>query len=90
MGNHLVDPTSPEFNGRNFTKTLIWGSCEGQIHFIEPMVTKAYLQSRPNVTEPIKQPKKYATAGYYPTSYRVAHSADAQAFDVALEGLVLR
>jgi len=88
MGTHLVDLKSPEFNGKLFTRTLIWGSCDGRITFVEPMITKAFLQSHSEESESIKQPKKYPSSGYYPTSYRVSHEDGAHV--VALEGLVLR
>ena len=49
MGNHLIDLTAPEFNGKPFTRTWIYGVYEGRIIFYEEMLTLAYLTSRPDV-----------------------------------------
>lgn len=93
MGLHLLDPASPELHGGHmFTQTLIWGSYDGQINFIEPMVTKAYIESVKGldgqaVTTPVTQPQAVAKAGYYPTHYSVRYDAKAKTYSVALEGL---
>lgn len=44
MGNHLIRPAAPEFNGSPFTHTWIWGSQGGRISFWEPMITVAFLE----------------------------------------------
>ncbi|MGH9259964.1 MAG: hypothetical protein ACRD08_08725, partial [Acidimicrobiales bacterium] len=44
MGNHLIDPTSAEFNGKPFTRTWIYGSYDGRVTFYEEMVTLEYLK----------------------------------------------
>ncbi|RYY10158.1 MAG: hypothetical protein EOO04_37320, partial [Chitinophagaceae bacterium] len=38
MGAHWVDPTSPEFSGKPFTQTFIYGSYNGKVNFYEPMI----------------------------------------------------
>src|SRR3954447_5500734 len=35
MGNHLADPTGPEFNGERFTHTFIYGSWDDEVTFYE-------------------------------------------------------
>ena len=68
MGNHLIDSKSPELapGGPPFTHTFIFGAYDGQITFYEPMITLAYLESRPDTCVPIKQPQAWATEGHYP------------------------
>lgn len=68
MGVHWIDPTSPEFNGQLFTQTFIWGSFDGKVTFLEPMITKAFIAANHHFEADIKQPAKYDQPGkYYPT-----------------------
>jgi hypothetical protein len=90
MGAHWVDRTSPELQGQPFTKTFIYGSYNGEITFVEPMITKAYLETKPNVSERLKLPAQYPVAGAYPTSYRIDYDATSKQYTVALEGLTAR
>lgn len=90
MGNHLVDLSSPEFQGGQFTHTFIYGSYDGRIAFWEPMITLAYLQSTPQQCTPIKQAAAFETSGYYPTVYCVSHQPDTRRFKVSMEGFEYR
>jgi hypothetical protein len=76
MGKHWLDATSPELNPNNpqpFTKTLIYGTYNGEVTFLEPMVTLAVLQSGQTLTSPIPQPQLFSPANtYYPESYSVS------------------
>ena len=96
MGLHWEDLLSPELQGllghpenyRKFDKTFIYGSWNGQFIFYEPMITLEYLQTKPDVTSPVRTPQLYPQAGYFPTSYRVTYDAQAKEYHVALTGLV--
>ncbi|MGI8499306.1 MAG: DUF5602 domain-containing protein [Gemmatimonadaceae bacterium] len=90
MGAHWVDATAPELNGQPFTSTFIYGSYNGAFIFVEPMVAKAFLETRPTFTSAIKLPSQYATPGNYPTSYTVAYDAATMEYRVALGGFVRR
>ena len=92
MGNHLIDSKTPELAiaGREFTHTFIFGAYDGQISFYEPMITRAYLQTRPDLCAPIKQPEAWVTEGYYPTAYCIRHLADDERYTVTLEDFVHR
>ena len=91
MGLHWRDPAAPELLGEPFTKTLIYGSYDGAMTFVEPMLAKAYLETKPvAVVTPAKLPAQYAARGYQPTSYTVNWDASAKEYRVALSGLVLR
>ena len=87
MGAHWVDPSSPELGGETFTRTFIYGSWDGKLAFAEPMITKAFLESRPDVRTAIKVPARYATPGYYPKEYRVYWEPSRNEYRVALAGL---
>jgi hypothetical protein len=88
MGAHAIDPSSPEFNKMPFTKTFIYGFYDGQMVFLEPMMTKAFLETSPNTVDRIKLPRTYAKNGYYPTMYSVKHDAAQREYEISLEGLI--
>ncbi|MBI3944762.1 MAG: DUF5602 domain-containing protein [Armatimonadetes bacterium] len=90
MGSHWVDPTSPEFHGRPFTQTFIYGFYGGQMVFAEPMVTQEYLLSRPDISEAVRQPAAYPKPGHYPAAYEVRYDPQQRAYSVSLEQLTLR
>jgi hypothetical protein len=92
MGNHLIDSKTPELvePGPEFTHTFIFGAYDGQVTFYEPMITLAYLQSRPDLCTPIKQPAAWEAAGAYPTVYCIRHHPDDERYTVSLEDFVRR
>lgn len=87
MGLHGINPKGPEFQGKPFTHTFIYGYYKGKTIFVEPMVTKAFLESKPDVTMKIAAPDAYTTPGYYPARYRVAYEAKRDRYVFALAGL---
>jgi hypothetical protein len=91
MGNHLIDSKTPELapGGPPFTHTFIFGAYDGQITFYEPMITLAYLD-RPETCAPIKQPKAWATEGYYPMTYCIRYLPAEERYTVTLEDFVHR
>lgn len=90
MGAHWVDPTSPEHNGELFTRTFLYGSWDGELTFAEPMISRAFLETKPEFRAPIATPAEYQAPGYYPTAYRVYWNAETREYRVALAGLGLR
>jgi hypothetical protein len=103
MGVHWSDLRSPELQKllgkpeafKPFTATFLHGSWNGQIHFWEPMITRAYLLEKKAATDaavrdeiiPLPVPAKYQREGYYPTSYRITWDASAREYRVALSQL---
>lgn len=87
MGAHWIDPKTPELNGHPFTTTFLYGTYNGEGVFWEPMVTKAFLESKPNFTEDIKMPTDFAKPGYYPARYTVQYNADRKEYTIAIAGL---
>lgn len=71
----------------SFTRTFLYGSWDGELTFAEPMVTKAFMETKPDFRAPIATPAKYAAPGHYPTEYRVYWNAVTQEYRVALAGL---
>ncbi|HEY0407705.1 MAG TPA: DUF5602 domain-containing protein [Pyrinomonadaceae bacterium] len=88
MGNHLIDPASPEFNNQPFTRTFLYGAYDGRITFYEPMLTLQYLQSQPNEYLDLKLPAAYAQTGYYPTRYSVRYDPSKEVYRISLERFV--
>lgn len=87
MGVHGVDPKGAEFHGHAFERTFIYGYYRNRLTFVEPMVSLAYLRTRPDVTLPVPQPKAYSLPGWYPTRYRVGFDAKTRQYTIALAGL---
>jgi hypothetical protein len=90
MGNHLIDSRSPELakNGPAFTHTFIFGADDGHITFLEPMITRAYIASNPDMCAPIKQPQAWEAAGSYPTRYCIRYLERSGRYTISLEGFV--
>lgn len=89
MGVHWVDPQAPELNGKPFTHTFIFGSWDGRITFYEPMVSLAFLQTRPETTAQVPMAERHDQESYYPTEYRVTYDAGTHEYRVGLAGLIL-
>ena len=90
MGWHWVDLLSPEFHSQPFTATMIYGYYNGQLAFIEPMITQAFFQSRQPFSAPIRQPLIFPKPGYYPTRYKISYTAVTDLYEVDLTNLVYR
>ncbi|HET9949044.1 MAG TPA: DUF5602 domain-containing protein [Longimicrobiales bacterium] len=88
MGVHWIDPTTPELHGETFTQTFIFGAWDGKLIFAEPMITKAFLQSKPDFEAALPLPAEVEKPGYYPTSYAIRWNEEAREYRVSLEGLV--
>lgn len=88
MGLHWLDPRTPELNGHPFTQTFIFGTWDGEVIFAEPMITKAFLESRPDFTAELPVPEDLGSRQYHPSSYRIFWDARAQEYRVSLGGLV--
>jgi hypothetical protein len=92
MGLHWEDMRDPQLQKllgnpdayQPFTKTMIYGSWDGSITFIEPMITREYLLRRTNETIPIPQPARYPKPGWYPGAYRISYDANAKEYRVAI------
>lgn len=66
------------------------GSWNGKFIFIEPMITRAWLQTRPTLEQDIKQPAAYQHSGYYPTTYTVGFDDTTHEYVVSLGAMTMR
>ena len=90
MGNHLIDTTGPEFQKQPFTRSWIYGVYDGKVIFYEAMVTREFMLTKASGCLPIKAPKAFAVAGFYPTEYCVRHNAATGEHSVSMEKFVAR
>lgn len=87
MGVHAINVAGPEFSGKPFTTTFIYGYFNKRLTFVEPMVTVGYLKSKPSFREQIPTPQKYTFEGRYPSAYGVKFDAEANRYEISLEDL---
>lgn len=87
MGMHGLDPAGPEFRGETFSHNFIYGYYKGELMFVEPMVSLAFLQSLPDMTAPVKMPQRYSYPGWYPTNYQIGFDASKNEYRIALRDL---
>lgn len=87
MGWHWVDSRSPEFNGKPFTTTFIYGYYGGQMSFVEPMITREFLLSKPYFEQDIPVPQVFSKAGSYPRSYSIHFNRKKKMYFINLEKL---
>lgn len=90
MGAHWVDVLSAEFQGGSFSRTFIYGSYNGNVIFLEPMITLDYLKAQQNETIPLRQPEAFQRAGYYPTSYTISYDRTPQQYRISLDNLMFQ
>lgn len=90
MGVHWIDPTSPEFTNQGFSRTFIYGTWDGELVFAEPMITKAFIESKPNAWFAIPVPAKVRRPGLYPSAYQVRWDDASRQYIIALSDFVRR
>ena len=91
MGLHWVDKTENlDPATYKFSEIMINGSWNGKHIFIEPMITREWLLGHNQITEPLKLPSAYQTAGRWPTTYTVRYDATKSEWSIALGGFADR
>lgn len=73
MGKHWLPNNLGDY--LPFSKIMIYGSYNGQLIFVEPMITLDYLLSNTDFSMNYSQPEHFAKAGNYPTKYNIYHDA---------------
>ncbi|KAA0024939.1 DUF5602 domain-containing protein [Antrihabitans cavernicola] len=91
MGVHMLDGSAMPIPGQyNFEQIFINGSWNGTYTFMEPMITREWLLTKPTLQQQIKQPQAYQKTGYYPTTYSVHFDDAAKEYDIQLGSLTHR
>ena len=89
MGAHWVDVTSHEFHDETFTETFIYGSYDGEVTFLEPMFTRAYLETKPNLTRPIPSPQQIPNGwDHFPTLFSISYDSAKGEYTIMLHGFI--
>ncbi len=89
MGAHIIDLMSPEIAGTGiFTHTFIYGKYDGEVNFLEPMVTKETLDAQVAIDKEIRQPSAWQKSGYYPQRYTVDYDASTQIYSIIMKDLM--
>ncbi len=86
MGQHWIPPP-PTF--LPFTRVMVYGTYNGELTFIEPMVTVAHMSSGGS-TNNYLQPLKFAEAGNYPTTYNIYKDPQKGNYNITLSNFVAR
>jgi hypothetical protein len=100
MGMHWLDVRSPELQGmlgnpaayKPFTSTFIYGAWDGQLIFMEPMITRSHILAKRDATDPavrdqlipIATSPSYPASGFRPDAYRISWDAQSREFRIAL------
>lgn len=87
MGVHALDPAGEEFQGQPFSHNVIYGYYQGNLIFVEPMVSLAFLQSLPDVTSPVPRPQKYSYPGWYPATYQIKFDVSSGVYTIGFQDL---
>lgn len=90
MGNHWIDPLAPELNGQPFTTTFLYGSYNGKVIFMEPMITVDFIKATQHQHMEVKQASKFSPAGNYPTTYCIFHNVEKKQYEITLEDFEAR
>lgn len=87
MGVHWIDSAAGELHGRPFDQTLLFGFTGGKMIFVEPMITRAFLQGRPSFSAPVKLPQAFQRGGRYPHRYGIRYDAADRVFRISMDEL---
>jgi len=97
MGAHWVDLLSPEFlppsnpGHAAFTHTMTYGSYDGKVTFVEPMITRAFLQSGATVHKWYRQPLYFSPTGTnYPQRYNIWENEHNGRHYISLDQMMMR
>lgn len=88
MGKHWLPVNLGAF--LPFSKIMIYGSFDGKLIFVEPMITLDYLLSNEPFSESYSQPDLFAKSGNYPTKYNIFHDPTTGNTYVTLSDFVWR
>jgi hypothetical protein len=93
MGRHWLDKTSSVLPPTlaTFQHEIIYGTYDGKVVFLEPMVTRSFLLSGTESHQSIKQPSVFDPSGtYYPTRYNIYKDAQTGNVYITLDQFILR
>ncbi|MDF0603700.1 hypothetical protein P1J78_23525 [Psychromarinibacter sp. C21-152] len=90
MGEHWLDVTDPVFAGQPFEAVLIYGAWDGDVTFVEPMVTRDLLLSRRDFGGALDQPDRVEEPVSLPAAWSVSFDTEAGVHVVSIDELLAR
>ncbi|GEK08838.1 hypothetical protein HUZ36_07035 [Pseudoalteromonas sp. McH1-7] len=78
QGVHWYYEDTPEYNGGVFTETMLWGSYNGKLSFVEPMITFDTIMTETFFEKEIDMPLCVEATGFYPKVYGWQHKQNAE------------
>lgn len=90
MGVHYTDPNAPERKGQGLSLTFIYGFYNGEMIFLEPMVSKSFLDLKTSVVADLALPARYQVPGFYPTQHAFKYDAATKQYRFELLNFVSR
>lgn len=93
MGLHLVHMDAPELRAHHpepFLQTFLYGTWDGRLIFVEPMISMELLSGEPDSTFAVPLAERYDPQGYYPAAYSVRWDAAEAKYRIALNDLQWR
>ncbi|GLZ36293.1 hypothetical protein Lesp02_84800 [Lentzea sp. NBRC 105346] len=91
MGLHWLDSTREFGPGKpEFSEVFVYGSFDAKMIFLEPLATRKYLLTKPQLTADVKQPESVQKDGFYPTKYSIRWDDKLQSYVISLANLTKR
>lgn len=91
MGLHWLDATREFGPGKpEFSEVFVYGSWDSKLIFLEPLATRKYLLTKPNLTAEVKQPAAFQKDAYYPTKYGIRWDGELQQYVISLTNMTKR
>jgi len=84
MGRHAHDPN--DYQGTFTTKVNVAGFYNGQLTFVEPTVTQAYLEQKVNFTLSVPRPAVLGRTTRYPTTFTATYDAATDSYTFVYSG----
>lgn len=90
MGEHWLDVTDPVFAGQPFEAVLIYGAWDGEVIFVEPMVTRDLLLSHRDFGGALGQPARVEEPVSLPGAWSVSFDAETDVHVISIDALEAR
>jgi hypothetical protein len=84
MGMHYVPASQPEFHGKPFMASQIWGYNKGHLAFVEAMFSMKFVNAKESWTQAIPRPKDTKVAAGLPSTMSVTRNT-AGGYDVIVD-----
>lgn len=88
MGVHAVNASELDPNAPPFLASMILGYYNGNMNFVEPMITQAALLNKQSITLAVPRPAVLGMATRYPTKFTATYSQELNAYQCTFTDFV--